>query len=138
MYYMTVTSATVGYGDISPKSDLGRVAAMCMISFAIITVPQMTNELIEKMGLQSVYARARYYPKVQQGRSALATGHVLICGQLASTSLMEFFAELYHSDHSDVARGGLPNSVVLQPSLPSAEMLAILKVSLLCLVSNYH
>jgi hypothetical protein len=34
-----------------------------MIAFAIIIIPKMTNELIEKMNLQSVYARQSYRPK---------------------------------------------------------------------------
>eukprot|EP01038_Epipyxis_sp_PR26KG_P016936 gene16936-23250_t len=56
-YYMLVTVTTVGYGDIFPVTTLGRFAAMGMISFAIITVPKMTNELIEKMNAQSIYQR---------------------------------------------------------------------------------
>eukprot|EP01038_Epipyxis_sp_PR26KG_P016935 gene16935-23249_t len=56
-YYMMVTVSTVGYGDIHPVTTLGRFAAMGMISFAIISVPQMTNELIEKMNAQSIYQR---------------------------------------------------------------------------------
>lgn len=52
MYYMLVTIATVGYGDITPESVLGRFAAMFMIILAIIIVPQMTNELMEKLSRQ--------------------------------------------------------------------------------------
>ncbi len=114
---MLVTCATVGYGDISPKSDWGRFAAMAMISFAIITVPQMTNELIEKMGMMSVYARAFYIPKTRN------TEHVLICGDLTSSSIHEFFGELFHEDHD----AGNLHAVVLHPGLPSHEMLAIMK-----------
>jgi hypothetical protein len=107
----------VGYGDISPKTEWGRFAAMAMISFAIITVPQMTNELIEKMGLMSVYARAFYIPKTR------STQHVLICGDLNSSSIHEFFEELFHEDHDATNL----HAVVLHPGLPSHEMQAIMK-----------
>lgn len=80
---MVVTIATVGYGDVTPHTTLGRfqgvsgfivfilviykrfcmTIAMAMISFAIITVPKLTNELIEKMAQQSVYSRAHYRRK---------------------------------------------------------------------------
>ena len=63
-YYLWVTTATVGYGDIAPKSDLGRVACMGMICFAIIQVPKMTNDLLDKMKLQSIYARLHHTQKV--------------------------------------------------------------------------
>jgi hypothetical protein len=114
---MIVTCTTVGYGDISPNTDWGRFAAMAMISFAIITVPQMTNELIEKMAMQSVYARARYTPKTRNSQ------HVLVCGDLNSSSLHEFFEELFHEDHD----AGNLHAVVLHPDVPNYEMLAILK-----------
>ena len=116
-YYMLVTVTTVGYGDITPKTDLGRFAAMAMICFAIITVPKMTNELIEMMSLQSVYARAVYMP------SSRKSTHVLICGDLKSSSLREFFEELFHEDH-DIQN---LHAVILQPEAPSYEMMSILK-----------
>ena len=124
---MLVTCATVGYGDISPKSDWGRFAAMAMISFAIITVPQMTNELIEKMGMLSVYARARYIPKTRN------TEHVLICGDLNSCSLHEFFEELFHEDHD----ADNLHAVVLHPGLPNHEMLSIMKHAQFMLCVTY-
>jgi len=43
---------------------IGRVADMLFIIFSIVTIPKMTNELFEKMKLQSVYARAAYTPRV--------------------------------------------------------------------------
>lgn len=104
-YYIWVTIATVGYGDITPKSDLGRFAAMAMIGFAIIQVPKMTNELIEKMSMQSIYARAKYRPNNKHST------HVLICGDLKSTSLTDFFEELFHEDHSNEDI----HAVILQP-----------------------
>jgi hypothetical protein len=114
---MIVTCTTVGYGDISPKSDVGRFAAMTMISFAIITVPSMTNELISKMSQQSIYARAKYIPKTAKSR------HVLICGDSSSSSLREFFEELFHEDH-DVTN---LYAVILQPGYPNSDVMKLLK-----------
>jgi hypothetical protein len=114
---MFVTVATVGYGDITPRTILGRFAAMGMIGIAIITVPDMTNDLLAKMASQSVYARARYNAKT--GRSQ----HVLICGDIKSSSMIEFFKELFHEDHE------MENlhAIVLQPGLLTHEMQLILK-----------
>lgn len=92
---MWVTMATVGYGDVAARTILGRFAIMGMICFSIVTIPKMTNELIEKMNLQSIYARAYYYPL------SLRSSHVVICGSLTSVQLEEFFGELFHPDHDN-------------------------------------
>lgn len=117
MYYILVTISTVGYGDITPVTTLGRIAAMAMICVAIISVPRMTNELILKMKMHSIYARSSYQPKSKNSK------HVLICGDLRSTSLREFFGELFHEDHHISV-----NAVVLQPEAPSLQMLEVLRL----------
>jgi hypothetical protein len=94
-YFMTVTICTVGYGEIVAISAVGRVAVMAIIGFAVVQVPMMTGDLIEKLMTQSVFARAYYTPKNDGSR------HVLICGDLKSTALNEFFDELFHEDHAD-------------------------------------
>jgi hypothetical protein len=127
MYYMIVTSTTVGYGDITPKTDIGRFAAMTMISFAIITVPQMSNDLIAKINDQSPYARAHYYPKSSRAR------HVLVCGDLTSTSLRAFFDELFHEDHATEDF----HAVILHPGHPPQELHELMKDPIFYLSITY-
>ena len=119
MYYIWVTCSTVGYGDITPQSPQGRVAVMCIIGFSIISIPKMTNELIEKMALQSVYMRNSYTPKTRESK------HVIICGDINSTSLNDFYEELFHEDHENTDL----NAIMLLPSHPTTEMIFLLRDS---------
>jgi hypothetical protein len=114
MYFMAVTITTVGYGDISPLSLLGRIAVMAMIFTGVALIPQMTNELVETAARMSVYARAIFHPKGK----ASTHSHVVICGELGALSLSEFFDELFHEDHENLNL----HAVVLCPNEPSAEM----------------
>jgi hypothetical protein len=117
MYYIWVTIATVGYGDITPQTTWGRIFVMFMIGVAIVSIPKMTNELIEKMSLQSVYMRAVYTPKSRSSK------HVIICGDLSSTSLKEFFAELFHEDHDNTEL----YAVILLPQAPTVELILLMR-----------
>ncbi|KAJ1437251.1 hypothetical protein B484DRAFT_392857, partial [Ochromonadaceae sp. CCMP2298] len=79
----------------------------------------MTNQLIEKMALQSVYARTVYMPKSSNSK------HVVVCGDISSVSLEEFFGELFHDDHETV---GLV-AVLLLPTPPSSELVILMEHS---------
>lgn len=117
IYYTAVTVATVGYGDVTPKTATGRVLAMCIIGFAVISVPVATNELIAKMKLQSVYMRAIYTPKSRNAK------HILICGDLSSTSIKDFFEELFHEDHENDDL----TAVILLPKPPTVELILLMQ-----------
>ena len=127
MYYIWVTIATVGYGDITPTTTLGRIAVMVMIAVAVISIPKMTNELIEKMNLQSVYMRASYNPKSKSSK------HIVVCGDLSSTSLREFFAELFHEDHENIDL----SAVILLPSSPSKDLIFLMRDPVFSLQLTY-
>ena len=78
---------------------------MVMIAFSVVMVPQMTNRLISVVAESSVYVRRSYKEKkfVQ---------HVIVCGNLSSLALLEFFNELFHEDHS---QGKQIQAVILTP-----------------------
>jgi hypothetical protein len=84
---------------------------MAMIGFAIIYIPKMTNELLELMKLQSIYARLSYSPKGKHSQ------HIVICGDIKSLSIKEFFDELFHEDHENIDL----NAVILQPGTARSE-----------------
>jgi hypothetical protein len=120
LYCIWITTATVGYGDISPVTDAGRTAVMCMIAASIVIIPMMTNELLETMAQSSVYIRAVYNPRPEHK-------HILVCGDMKSASVEEFFSELFHEDHENRNL----YVVILCPSPPTNEIKAMLKDPLL-------
>jgi voltage-gated potassium channel Kch len=115
LYFAWIETATVGYGDINPLSEQARLAVMFFIGLSLVVVPKLSNELMDKLALYSIYQRLWYVPKPR-------SKHVLICGDLTSTSLLEFFQELFHEDH-DV---GNMVALVLQPTPPSPAMREIM------------
>ncbi len=95
----------------SCKSLLGRFAIMGMIAVTLIAIPKMTNELFEVMELQSIYARLSYRAKGKKSQ------HIVICGDIKSISLQEFFGELFHEDHENDDL----NVVILHPGKNSSS-----------------
>lgn len=51
VYFTVVTLATVGYGDVTPKSEEGRVCVIVLIIIVLVVIPKQMNELIRLMGL---------------------------------------------------------------------------------------
>lgn len=89
---------------------------MLIIGVSIIIIPKMTNELLETMAQSSIYIRAIYKPRPEHK-------HILVCGDLRSTSILEFFSELFHADHENANL----YVVILCPHPPTNEMKLLLK-----------
>lgn len=111
LYFTVVTIATVGYGDIYPITEIGRVLCMALVVFNFYLIPKQTNELIKYMSMSSVYSREVYKANVE-------IPHLVICGNVFVDSLKNFCQELFHDDHGLQDR----NAVIIQQQLPSQEM----------------
>ena len=51
LYFVVVTLITVGYGDINPTEELGKVWAICILLICIIIIPPQTTELSRQFSL---------------------------------------------------------------------------------------
>jgi voltage-gated potassium channel len=80
IYWAIVTLTTVGYGDISPQTNLGQMvaAAIMMLGYAIIAIPTgiVTLELSRAHGRSA----ARRCPDCGEGRHDLDAVHCKWCG----------------------------------------------------------
>lgn len=111
LYFIVVTLSTVGYGDIFPLTEQGRLVVILLILLALVYIPKQTNELIQLMSTSSIYARAAY-------KSNPETPHIVICGQVGVDSLKNFCDELFHPDHGTQDK----NAIIIQNCLPNQEM----------------
>ena len=110
-YFIVVTLATIGYGDISPVTDAGQMFITSIIIFIIIMIPKQTNELLRLLAMQSFYLRA-VYKKNQE------IPHIVIVGEVRLPALKNFWGELFHEDHGSQEK----HAVILQPKDPLSDM----------------
>jgi voltage-gated potassium channel len=85
IYWSVVTLTTVGFGDITPKTDLGRaVSAIVMVTgYAIIAVPTgiFTAELSQEMRRQNARADKRICTKCRKNEHEPDANYCRICGE---------------------------------------------------------
>ena len=73
-YFVVITIATVGFGDIAPVTDYGKLFVMLLIIYTVVVfIPMQTNELLRLMSLKSFFARKIY-------KSNIEIPHIVITG----------------------------------------------------------
>ena len=84
IYWAVVTLTTVGFGDITPKTDLGRAisALVMIIGYAIIAVPTgiITTELSQEMKKQQTRLNRRRCPQCRKPGHEIDANYCRICG----------------------------------------------------------
>ena len=98
VYFIVVTMATVGYGDVAPKSAFGKVVMVLLILAAIVLIPVQTRGLVDLLA-EKPKEMFKDLPGGDQGFVVLAGHH------LTYDDVYMFVKEFYHPAHS-VAAGG--------------------------------
>eukprot|EP01018_Ginkgo_biloba_P025839 Gb_05212 [translate_table: standard] len=125
VYFIIVTISTVGYGDITMKSDWGRAVALCTMLAALLILPIQINNIME------LASRRPYGGKFAVGK-VVGSRFVIISGNLSYHTVQDFLLEFYHPSHDKVyfLVADMPafplRVVIMAPYKPSFEMKTLL------------
>lgn len=123
LYFLLVTIATVGYGDIAPLTSGGKAVAAAVIIITFTVIPSELSRLNQLMALQSQFRKV-YKP-------VMGNPHILIVGHVSEPRcLLDLFRELYHPDR--MLETGVVNSltdlpcVIVGPEEPNEGIINLL------------
>lgn len=123
LYFLLVTIATVGYGDIAPLTSAGRAVTAAVIIITFTVIPSELSRLNQLMALQSQFRKV-YKP-------VMGNPHILIVGHVSEPRcLLDLFRELYHPDR--MLETGVVNSltdlpcVIVGPEEPNEGIVNLL------------
>ena len=94
-YFIMVTVSTVGYGDLSPSTDIGRAF---MTFFIILGLAFFAAILPTIVDVASVLYSKRQFRKFDTTR---VPQHVIVCGHITAFSAEEFLKDFLHPDRGD-------------------------------------
>ncbi|KAL4169017.1 hypothetical protein KRP22_009946 [Phytophthora ramorum] len=115
IYFVCITIATVGFGDVAPKSSLGKAFDVGLIFFAGGLIPMQIS------GYSYILSRETAFDKKYEPDRS--TQHVLLCGEVENGALLFFLHNWLHKDEERRTRRKV---VILAPTLPSNDLRRVL------------
>ena len=113
-YFELVTLSTVGLGDITPQTDLGRLVILITIITTIAVIPVIPSKVSTVFSLNSKYSRMKY------NKNSKTPNHLVLIGNCGPESFEACLEELYHEDHANIDF----DTVIMQKK-PDERMLKI-------------
>ena len=93
IYFMLVSMTTIGFGDITPQSILGKLLICSGITILIPYLENVRSEMENVFSFTSKYALMKYKKKKR---------HLLLIGNCGPESYKACLQELYNEDHGDI------------------------------------
>ena len=115
LYFLIVTITTVGYGDISPDTDVGRIFVSLLIIAGIILVAYATPTISELLESYSLYSGS--YTEVTDAK------HVVVSGYITAESVKYFLNDFLHPDRND----DYTKVLILNPKEPDHDLKTIIR-----------
>lgn len=114
-YFILITLTTIGYGDIGPKTVLGRIFIVGLVVFALA----MFGSLIPELG-KAVASRDKYRNGYKRSYNRR---HVVICGGITFETISTVVRNFIHKDAAvqDV------DIVIVDKDKPSSELQAFFR-----------
>ncbi|KRX02329.1 hypothetical protein PPERSA_09946 [Pseudocohnilembus persalinus] len=116
-YFCIVTLSTVGFGDIYPKSELGRLCVVIILISLLSILPRQAEALKRSLNQNSEYARKSYKRSQNQAK------HIVILGNTNTQAYHTFLEEFYHKDHGFIETP----CVIFKNRPPDEEMKSLLQ-----------
>jgi len=114
VYFLMVTMSTVGYGDISCITTLGRGFQVLFLTVGLALFASAIPEIIELVGTRTKYGGTF---KNEKGR------HIVVCGHITFESVTYFLKDFLHPDRETVEE----TVVFLHGAEPDLEFEGLLK-----------
>ena len=115
IYFIIVTMSTVGYGDISPQTEAGRVFIIILIVLSVFQLAFIIPAISEVLSCYSRFSGS--YIQITDVKHVIVTGHV------TPESAKNFLRNFLHPDWND----DYTRVLFLHPSEPHHRLQGIIK-----------
>src|SRR3989338_516667 len=122
-YFITVSMATVGFGDIYPHTTLGRVFITAFLFFMILALPYKVGVVIALFSRK--HSATTGTPLSAKTFPWGVTRHAIICGYLSVESTAAIFRDFFHAHHA-VRR---PRLVLVPNTSPDPTLISMVTSS---------